>query len=129
AKMKASGGDPKKAATPSPGRSSFTPQFVELLRAALAQNPGLAKEVNAVVERRVADPDSGWTLDFSGDAPQVQEGLASGPRATVTLSDSALEELATGGASLARLFQTGAMRVDGDLHVARRLQFLQKLSG
>ena len=66
AKLKAEGTGPSAsaAATPVKKKNVHTPIVIDALKKALADNPGLAGELNAVVELRVADPDSGWTVNL-----------------------------------------------------------------
>ena len=128
AKLKAAGAGASaaSAATPAAKKEARTPAVIEALKKALVHNPGLKDEVKAVVELRVADPDSGWTLDLK-DAAEVTEGLASGPDCTLTITDDDLHTLCTGAESLQALFQKGKLRIDGDVSVAHRLGFLGKL--
>jgi len=128
AKLQAEGGgaSASQAAPAAKKKESYTPAVIEALKKALADNPGLAGEVKAVVELRIADPDSGWTLSLK-DGAEVSEGLATSPDCTLTLADEDLHSLCTGAESLQALFQTGKLRIDGDVSVAHRLGFLGKL--
>ncbi|MCA9622487.1 MAG: SCP2 sterol-binding domain-containing protein, partial [Myxococcales bacterium] len=125
AKMKAEGAAPTAAAAPKASREAETPALIAALKAALEKNPGLAKEVDAVVELRVANPDSGWTLDLKNGS--VNEGLADKPDCTLTVADEDLGALARGRATLEEMFRRGQLRVDGDVAVAKRLGLLGKL--
>ena len=129
AKLKANGADgvSTAAAAPAAKKATHTAAVIAALKKALADNPGLAAEVNAVVELRIADPDSGWTLKLKGGA-EVTQGLADSPDCTLTLTDEDLHTLATGAESLQALFQAGKLRVDGDVSVAHRLGFFSKLA-
>lgn len=128
AKLKAEGAGAvaPKATSPTTSKQAHTPSVIAALKKALADNPGLKNEVNAVVELRVANPDSGWTIDLK-KAGSVTEGLASGPDCTLTLTDEDLHTLCTGTESLQALFQKGRLRVDGDVAIAHRLGFFGKL--
>jgi putative sterol carrier protein len=96
----------------------------------VAKSPELAKEVNAVVEFRLTGPDSEWHLDFAGGNSTVASGRAKNPAAVLTMSTESLLALVSGTESDARLYQTGKMRVDGDVGLAsRRLGVLKGLLG
>jgi (3R)-3-hydroxyacyl-CoA dehydrogenase / 3a,7a,12a-trihydroxy-5b-cholest-24-enoyl-CoA hydratase / enoyl-CoA hydratase 2 len=124
AKLKAAGA-PTTAAGPAKKREPAAPRVVEALKKALRENPALAGEVKAVVELRVADPDSGYTLDF--EKGTVEHGLAQKPGVTLTLSDEDLELFASGQAALEELFMKSKLRIDGDIATAKRLAFMGKL--
>jgi 3-hydroxyacyl-CoA dehydrogenase/3a,7a,12a-trihydroxy-5b-cholest-24-enoyl-CoA hydratase len=93
----------------------------------IAEDAGLAKEVGAVVEVRVKDPDAVFTIDLKTGAGAVNEGKAEKPDAILTIGDHDLVTLTSGGASLRSLFQHGKLRVDGDVGVVRKLAFLEKV--
>jgi (3R)-3-hydroxyacyl-CoA dehydrogenase / 3a,7a,12a-trihydroxy-5b-cholest-24-enoyl-CoA hydratase / enoyl-CoA hydratase 2 len=67
------------------------------------------------------------TLQFNVDGSKYPvAGASTDVGATITLNDAALEELAK-GASPGALFQQGKLRVDGDVNLARNLDFLHGL--
>jgi (3R)-3-hydroxyacyl-CoA dehydrogenase / 3a,7a,12a-trihydroxy-5b-cholest-24-enoyl-CoA hydratase / enoyl-CoA hydratase 2 len=100
------------------------------LKERVAKSPELAKEVDAVVEFRLTGPDSEWHLDFAGGNATVASGRAKNPAAVLTLSTEDLLALVRGTENDARLFQTGKLRVDGDVRVAsHRLGILKGLLG
>lgn len=87
-------------------------------------NSKLAKEVNAVLQFRVRDPETAWVVDLSGAKAEVKAGEASNVAATFTLSDEALARLAA-GADARTLYQKGELKVDGDVAYAHKLGFLK----
>jgi 3-hydroxyacyl-CoA dehydrogenase/3a,7a,12a-trihydroxy-5b-cholest-24-enoyl-CoA hydratase len=103
------------------------PRVITALRQRLQEQPGLAKEVGAVVALVVKDPDAAFTLDLSAGSGCVADGAPSAAQATLTIADADLLQLASGQAELRRLYQHGQLRVDGDVAVVHRLTFLQKL--
>ncbi len=129
AKLKAEGAAAPAAAA-KPAKASSAPQapaIVAALEKRLAANPALAGDVNAVIELRIADPDAAFTLHLRGK-PRIEQGLSSGQADTIlTIADADLVALAKGDATAQQLFQRGKLRVDGDVKVAHRLGFMNKL--
>jgi 3-hydroxyacyl-CoA dehydrogenase/3a,7a,12a-trihydroxy-5b-cholest-24-enoyl-CoA hydratase len=118
------------AAAAAPAASSGpakAPAIVEKITKRIAENAGLAKEVGAVVELRVKDPDGVWTIDLKNGAGSVKSGKAGEPDITLTLSDDNLAALASSNGQLQSFYQHGRLRIDGDAHIASRLAFLAKL--
>ena len=110
------------------GPRAQAPDIFEKLKERLAQSPDLAKEVQAVLQFRLTSPSSDWTVDMKTAGGAVRIGVEKGADATLTLADQDLASLASGESTAERLFQTGMMRVDGDVTVAHRLGFLKGLA-
>jgi (3R)-3-hydroxyacyl-CoA dehydrogenase / 3a,7a,12a-trihydroxy-5b-cholest-24-enoyl-CoA hydratase / enoyl-CoA hydratase 2 len=131
----ASGAAPKaeapKAAAAAPASSGPGAAAVfDALKERVAKSPDLAKEVDAVVDFRLTGPDSEWHLDFAGGNSTVGSGRGKGASAVITMSTEDLVALVNGTENNARLFQTGRMRVDGDVRIAsNRLGILKGLLG
>ncbi len=102
--------------------------LIEKLKERLAASPGLAKEVGAVIQLRLKEPNADWTLDLKAEAPAVKIGVDRSADVTLTLTDSDFAALVKGTEPAQHLYQTGRMRVDGDLRIAsHRLGFLKGL--
>ncbi len=113
-------------ATSGPGAAAI----FDALKERVAKSPELAKEVDAVVEFRLTGPDTEWHLDFAGGNAIVGSGRAKAPNAVLTMSTEDLVALVNGTEQNARLYQTGRMRVDGDVRIAaHRLGVLKGLLG
>jgi 3-hydroxyacyl-CoA dehydrogenase/3a,7a,12a-trihydroxy-5b-cholest-24-enoyl-CoA hydratase len=106
------------------GRAPKAPDIFNAVAKRIADDGKLAKSVGAVLEFRVKEPEASWVIDLSAAKPTVKEGQASDAAATFTLTDKALEQLA-GGAEPRVLFQKGELRVDGDVELAHKLDFLK----
>ena len=116
------------AATPTASSGpAKAPGVVEKIQKRIAENAGLAKEVGAVIELRVKDPDAVWTIDLKNGAGSVKNGKAEKADITLTVSDSNLADLASSNGQLQSFYQHGKIRVDGDAHFASRLVFLSKI--
>jgi len=87
-------------------------------------NATLAKEVNAVLQFRVREPDAAFVVDLASAKPAVQGGESAKAAATFTLTDEALARLAA-GADPRTLYQKGELKVDGDITLAHKLGFLK----
>ncbi len=97
--------------------------------AARAEPAALAKEVQAILSSSASRPRSAdWTVDLKAEGGAVRIGEDKGADATLTLADQDLVSLARGESTAERLYQTGMMRVDGDVTVAHRLGFLKGLA-
>lgn len=129
AKLKAEGADTGAAtAAPKAQSEAQAPAVMAALSQRLADNPGVAGEVRAIVELRVADLDSAWTLRLKDGDARVDDGSANGDAdVTLTIADADLASLAKGEAAAQELFQRGKLRIDGDITVAHRLSLLKNL--
>ncbi|HRI67476.1 MAG TPA: SDR family NAD(P)-dependent oxidoreductase [Polyangium sp.] len=120
---------PKAAAAPVSSGPGAAAVF-DALKERVAKSPELAKEVDAVVNFRLTGPDSEWHLDFAGGNSTVGSGQGKDAAAVITMSTEDLVALVNGTENNARLFQTGRMRVDGDVRIAsNRLGVLKGLLG
>ncbi|HEU4407627.1 MAG TPA: SDR family NAD(P)-dependent oxidoreductase [Polyangiaceae bacterium] len=117
---KAAAAAPKAAAEPA------APKVFAALAKRLAEAPALARELDALVQIKVAEPDARWVIDARKAPATVAEGESNDAVATVTLRDEDLAELAR-GASAQTLYQRGRLRVDGDVRVAHRLGLFKGL--
>ena len=104
----------------------IAPKIFKALQERLAKNPGLAKEVDAVISFKVKDAGFDFTADFKGGSPSVKPGLDAKAGTRITLTDEALAALAKGD-SAQSLFQHGQLRLDGEVLAAHRLGFLKQL--
>ncbi|MFO0685916.1 MAG: SDR family NAD(P)-dependent oxidoreductase [Sandaracinus sp.] len=133
AKARAGGGGGGGAAAAAPAAAAASsaaakaPGIVERIGKRIADNASLAKEVGAVVELRVKDPDGVWTIDLKNGAGSVKQGKADKADVVLTLSDDNLAALAASNGQLQSFYQHGKVRLDGDAHLASRLTFLSKL--
>jgi 3-hydroxyacyl-CoA dehydrogenase/3a,7a,12a-trihydroxy-5b-cholest-24-enoyl-CoA hydratase len=127
-KERAGGGaTPAAAASTASSAAAKASGIVAKIEKRIAENASLAKEVGAVVELRVKDPDAVWTLDLKNGAGSVKSGKADKPDAILTISDDNLAQLAASNGQLQSFYQHGKLRLDGDAHFAPRLAFLGKL--
>ena len=126
AEARVSGGAPAPVAV-SKVREPLAPKLFEALAARLAEHPGLAKEVDAVLQFYVRDPDAKWVVDLKNQPPALKAGETDGATTTITINDADLAELASGEATPRALYQTGKLRVDGEIEPAHRLTFLEGL--
>jgi 3-hydroxyacyl-CoA dehydrogenase/3a,7a,12a-trihydroxy-5b-cholest-24-enoyl-CoA hydratase len=125
---KAAGGGSAAAAKPAAkAKEATAPMLFEKLSSYAGANPGIVDEVSAKMHWKITGPDSTWAVDFSKGAGTVKEGELKEADATFTISDDDLLALAKGEASARSLFQMGKLRVDGDVMVAHRLEFLKNL--
>ncbi len=115
---------PKKAS----GKAAKAPALIAALETRIAGNAGLVGEVKAIIALRIADPDGGWTIDLSSGKGSVSQGLTDEPTTTLTISDVDFSALCAGDGLAQKFFQNGKLRVDGDMNVAKRLGFLNKLA-
>jgi 3-hydroxyacyl-CoA dehydrogenase/3a,7a,12a-trihydroxy-5b-cholest-24-enoyl-CoA hydratase len=92
----------------------------------LAQKPELAREVGAVIQFHVTEPQGSWVVDLK-DAPGVRDGKADKADLSLRLSDEDLAALVQDPQAVQRLYQHGKLRVDGDVRLASRLGFLKQL--
>jgi (3R)-3-hydroxyacyl-CoA dehydrogenase / 3a,7a,12a-trihydroxy-5b-cholest-24-enoyl-CoA hydratase / enoyl-CoA hydratase 2 len=131
-KAKAASGEVAKAAVAAAPveRGPGAAAVFDALKARIGKTPEIAREVDAAIDFRLKGPESEWHVDFSKGKTAVSSGRAPAAAAVLTLSTEDLLGLVRGTESEARLFQTGRLRVDGDVRVAsHRLGFLKGLLG
>jgi 3-hydroxyacyl-CoA dehydrogenase/3a,7a,12a-trihydroxy-5b-cholest-24-enoyl-CoA hydratase len=92
-----------------------------------AKKPGLAKEVGAVVQFDVKNPDRSWVVDLTG-AGAVREGTDAKATTVLRISDGDLTTICRDPGAARDLYQQGKLRVDGDVRVAHKLGFLKDLA-
>ncbi|MGE0403432.1 MAG: SCP2 sterol-binding domain-containing protein, partial [Kofleriaceae bacterium] len=109
---------PAAAAPLAPKAAAQAPTIFTQLAKRLADNPGLQNEVRATVKFVVDGTEQ--TFAIGGNDPKRID-------ATFTISDADLVALVTGKATAKSLYQHGKLKVDGDVSVAQRLGFLNKL--
>jgi 3-hydroxyacyl-CoA dehydrogenase/3a,7a,12a-trihydroxy-5b-cholest-24-enoyl-CoA hydratase len=102
------------------------PSLMKSLAERFAKNPGLAKEVGAVLQLDVTNPDGHWVLDLTGTGA-VREGSDVKAAARLRVDDADLVALAKDPSHARDLYQRGKLRVDGDVSVAHKLGFLKDL--
>ena len=126
AKSRASGA-PAAATAAAPAKQASAPAIFKALAERIANEPGIAAEIGAVVGFELTDPEAHWVLDLSKSPPTLKEGKPENAKAVFALSDEVLGELAR-GASARELYQQGKIRVDGEVRLAHHLGFLKGLS-
>ncbi|MFL5357382.1 SDR family NAD(P)-dependent oxidoreductase [Archangium sp.] len=117
------------AAAPAPGAEKGNSRAASIFKALgerLAQKPELARELGAVVQFLVTEPQGAWVVDGTA-TPGVREGKADKADVTLRLSDEDLAALVQDPQAVQRLYQQGKLRVDGDVRAASRLGFLKQL--
>jgi len=106
------------AAAPAPSADAQAPKIFAALAKRLADNPGLAQEVRATVK---------FVVEGNAQTFALGGADAGKPDATLSITDADFAALASGKASAKSLYQHGQLKVDGDVSVAHRLGFLNKL--
>jgi len=131
AKLKAEGaGDAAaqaQSAVTTASREAQAQPIFKALEQRISENPGLADEVQAVIQFNVTEPSASWVVALKGAVKNVSEGSSDEADATFFISDEDLVALVTGEQSARDLFQRGKLRVDGDVRVAHRIGFMNKL--
>ena len=117
---------PAAAAAPAAPKTAKAPSIVKALTDRIGKTPGIAKEVGAVVQLVVTNPDAAFVVDLTGNGA-VTEGKNDKATVTLKLADDDLEALAK-GESLRDLYQHGRIRIDGDVRVAHKLTFFKGLA-
>jgi 3-hydroxyacyl-CoA dehydrogenase/3a,7a,12a-trihydroxy-5b-cholest-24-enoyl-CoA hydratase len=103
------------------------PAIFKALADRLSKNAGLAKEVGAVIQVNVTNPDGHWTIDLTGNGA-VKEGTDPKAATTLRIDDADLVALTKDPSRARDYFQRGKLRVDGDVRFAQKLSFLKDLT-
>ncbi|MGB5810518.1 MAG: SDR family NAD(P)-dependent oxidoreductase [Polyangiales bacterium] len=115
------------ATPPTSSNEALAPQVFEALGRRLADQPGLAAEVGAVLQFYVRDPDTKWVVDLKNQPPAFKTGETDGATTTLVVTDGDLASLARGEASVQTLYQQGKLRIDGDVRPVHGLSFFKGL--
>jgi 3-hydroxyacyl-CoA dehydrogenase/3a,7a,12a-trihydroxy-5b-cholest-24-enoyl-CoA hydratase len=113
--------------TPTSTAAARAPSVFKALGDRLAKTPALAKEVNAVVQFDVKNPDKSWTVDLTG-AGAVREGTDAKATTVLRMDDADLAALTKDPGAARDLYMRGKLRVDGDVRIAQKLSFLKDLT-
>ena len=114
---------PAAGAASSPAKA---PAIFEALAAKFAAHPALAGEWGVLAQFDVASPEGHWVVDGTVTPATVTAGRNAAATSRLALSDDDLASLAAGTGDARKMFQHGALRVDGDVSVAHRLHLLKK---
>ncbi len=115
------------AAAPTEESEPQSPALFAALADRLAADAGIAAEVAALIQFKIAEPDGAWVVDLRPHEGSVTEGEAADVDAVLSLAEEDLVALAKEEATARDLFQRGKLAVDGDVAVARKLGFLNGL--
>lgn len=108
-------------------KEAASPAIFAALGKKLQDDKSAAKGLSQVLQFNISGPDASWTVDFSVSPAVVKQGTAEQAAAVLGISDANLVALVKGTADIAKLFQRGDLRVDGDVSLARQLTFLNGL--
>ena len=125
ARIKAESSAPTVVAAPK--RQAAAPTIFEALKARLAETPAFAGRDGSLIRFDLSSPEGSWTVDLRGEG-SVSEGPDDGALTTLSLEDEHLAALASGATDARDLFQRGQLRIDGDIHLAHNLDFLDGLA-
>jgi len=114
-------------ATPTASPSATASLVFKALGERLAKNPGIAKEVGAVLQFDVKGTDKSWTVDLTG-AGVVREGRDPKAATVLRIADEDLAALCKDPGAARDLYQHGKLRVDGEVRLAHKLGFLKDLA-
>jgi 3-hydroxyacyl-CoA dehydrogenase/3a,7a,12a-trihydroxy-5b-cholest-24-enoyl-CoA hydratase len=126
--------DPKKVAAAAakapaaqtPSSSSSAPQAAAIFEK-LGSKLGakLVGEVGAVLQFKVREPEAAYVVDLKSGNGAVRAGSDAAAGATFELSDEDLAALSKGEASARDLYQHGKLKVQGDVRLAHKLDFMK----
>jgi 3-hydroxyacyl-CoA dehydrogenase/3a,7a,12a-trihydroxy-5b-cholest-24-enoyl-CoA hydratase len=116
-------GESPKATSPGK-RSGATEIFRGVAARFESDRQAPAVTAGQVVVFKVQEPDATWQVDFRGASPAIVECDHAEPSVVIHIADEDLVALAAGAATAQDLFQRGRLRVDGNVRLARELDFL-----
>ncbi len=128
---KAGAGAPAQQAAAAPAASARpqAPALMDKLASVVTAGRGaLVKEIGAVIQLVLTEPDSTWVIDLKNGSGMVREGTFDKADCRLTISERDFLALVKGDKPVAALYQNGKLRVDGDVRVAQKLDFLKSLA-
>jgi len=109
-------------------RAPAAPALMDKLASKVTAGRGaLVKEVGAVIQLVLTEPDSAWVIDLKNGSGMVRSGTFDKAECRLTLAERDLVALVKGEQTVNALYQHGKLRVDGDVRVAQKLDFLKSL--
>jgi len=114
----AAGAPAAAAPAAAPKAEAQAPKIFAALEKRIAENPGLAQEVRATVEFDIEQ--TAQTFALGGADPNKVD-------AKLSMTDEDFSSLVSGKTSAKALYQHGKLSIEGDVSVAHRLGFLNKL--
>jgi hypothetical protein len=105
--------------------------FEERVPAALAGNPGRAKEVAAIYLFKISGPAGGtWTADLLATPATCQAGERGQPSCTIEISDQDFCALVDGGTQAAmQILMAGRLKVTGNPALIAKLMGMLQMGG
>ena len=101
---------------------------MEKLQTKIQASSGWVKEVGAVIQMDFTEPESRWVIDLKNGSGMAREGTYEKAQTRLLISERDFASLIKGETPVRVLYQTGKLRVDGDVTVAQRLEFLKSLA-
>ena len=124
-----SAGQPQ-SASPQPASRTETVASSDVFSAIgsyLSRTPDLVSRSMVVLEFRLSNPDSVWTLDLKAGNGGVAAAPASKPDATLSCSEEDFVGMCLGTTDAMKLFMSGKLKIAGNMAAAQKLEFLKKL--
>jgi 3-hydroxyacyl-CoA dehydrogenase/3a,7a,12a-trihydroxy-5b-cholest-24-enoyl-CoA hydratase len=117
-----------KAAAPAaaPAKLDAATTF-DAIAAHVAKSPELVKSVGTVYQFRLKSPDSAWVLDLKNGSGSVKAGTVEKADCTLDLSDADWLDMVSGKADPMKLFQSGKLKISGNVMASQKLDFLKKI--
>ena len=118
----------KKVAAPAGAAVSSEPNSADVFTAIgqyLVANPDLVGTVKSVFKFKLTSPDSVWLIDVK-DKPGTSQSDGKAD-CNLELSDQDFMDMCTGKADAMKLFNTGKLKITGDIMASQKLDFLRKL--
>lgn len=91
----------------------------------LKENSDLSGSVKTLYQFKLTDPASAWLINVK-DAPGCTSGTGKAD-CTLEMSDSDFMDMCTGKADAMKLFNTGKLKISGDIMASQKLDFLKTL--
>ena len=125
-----SSADQRPIASPQPASRTETVTSSDVFSAIgthLSRTPDLVSRSMVVLEFRLSNPDSLWTLDLKTGNGAVAASPASKPDATLSCSEEDFVAMCLGTTDAMKLFLSGKLKITGNMSAAQKLEFLKKV--
>jgi putative sterol carrier protein len=104
--------------------SDKTPQiiFEQDIPSQMKDNPGRAKEVNAVYQFNITGTGGGeWFVDLTKEGGEIGAGQHPAAKCTINTDADTFVKIATGKMAGPQAFLTGKLKIKGDMSLATKL--------
>lgn len=114
-------------AADSPAASIISADVFSAISSYVSLTPDVVSRAMVVLEFRLSQPDSVWTIDLKTPPGGVTPAPATRPDATLACCEDDFVSMCLGKTDAMKLFMSGKLKITGNMGAAQKLEFFKKL--